>query len=332
VQSENHRASVERQDPTSRVSLTHFHTGVEIFLLTGHKIVNVAPSGIESFFISPATIFLPQAHMSPSSKTKSAARNTEPFSLVPYAVQRRLYECVLRAMLVREYLGLQDRVHTDFAEIGAVAALLDTDLVFPAAHSIGARVVRSSDLTTVEAELALAHNAHAHTLAQVSPANNSAAETMLTTIVSQLLSDPKRLAVVPSIELAEPAWQNVLRFAGRHRLPILFIVPGRIAGRRDSTDLRTIYAQFGVPVMTIDASDPIAAYRVATEAAHNARAGRGATVLEAAAVETRNTDINSQPPLEHLEEYMRRKGSWDDNWRAEIEQSAREAMKRELSA
>jgi hypothetical protein len=270
--------------------------------------------------------------MSPSSRTKSAGKNVELFSLVPYAVQRRLYELVLRSILVREYLGLQDRVHTDFAEIGAVAALLDSDLVFPAAYSIGARVVRCSDLTSVEAELALAHNAHTHTLAQVSPATDSAAETMLTTIVSQLLADPKRLALVPSVELAEPSWQNALRFAGRHRLPILFIVPGRIAGRRDSTDLRTIYAEYGVPVMTIDASDPIAAYRVATEAAHNARAGRGATVLEAALVETRNIEINSQHPLEHLEEYMRRKGSWDDLWRAEIEESAQAALKRELSA
>ena len=80
--------------------------------------------------------------MSPSSRIKSAAKKAEPFSLVPYAVQRRLYEWVLRSILVRDYLGLQDRVHTDFAEIGAVAALLDSDLVFPAAHSIGARVVR----------------------------------------------------------------------------------------------------------------------------------------------------------------------------------------------
>lgn len=270
--------------------------------------------------------------MSPSSKAKSAAKNAEPFSLVPYAVQRRLYEFVLRSMLVREYLGLQDRVHTDFAEIGAVAALLDSDLVFPAAHSIGARVVRCSDLTTVEAELALAHHTHAHTLAQVAPAAGSAAEAMLTTIVSQLLADPKRLAVVPTVELAEPAWQSVLRLAGRHRLPILFIVPGHIAGRRESTDLRTIYAELGIPVMTIDANDPIAAYRVATEAAHNARSGRGATVLEAASIQTRNAEINSQHPLEHLEEYMRRKGSWDDHWRAEIDVSAREALKRELSA
>jgi hypothetical protein len=252
--------------------------------------------------------------MSPSSRTKSAAKNTEPFSLVPFAVQRRLYELVLRSLLLRENLGLQDRVHTDFAEIGAVTALQDSDLVFPAPHSIGARVVRNSDLAAIQAELA--NKAHA----QDSPATASQPETILTNIVSQLLADPKRIAVVPCMEIADPAWQNVLRFAGRHRLPILFIVPGHYAGSRKSSDLRTINAEFGVPVITIDANDPIAAYRVATEAAHNARAGRGATVLEAASVQTRTTEVNSQHPLEHLEEYMRRKGSWDDRWRAEIGQ------------
>jgi hypothetical protein len=269
--------------------------------------------------------------MSPSSRTKSARKSAEPFSLVPFAVQRRLYEFVLRALLVREHMGLQDRLHTDFAEIGAVSALLDSDPVFPAPHSIGARVVRVTDLTAVEAELAL--HSHTHSLAQVSPSQSSEADVLLTGIVSQLLKDSKRLAVVPTTELAEPSWQNVLRFAGRHRIPILFIVPGRIASRRESTtDLRTIYAEFGVPVMTVDANDPIAAYRVATEAAHNARAGRGATILEAARVETSNKEINSQAPLEHLEEYMRRKGSWDDQWKVEAEESARESLKRELSA
>jgi TPP-dependent pyruvate/acetoin dehydrogenase alpha subunit len=155
---------------------------------------------------------------------------------------------------------------------------------------------------------------------------------MLQTLVGGLLNHPKRLAVVPTLALSEPAWQNLLRFAGRHRIPILFIVPGRIAGRRDSTDLRTIYAEYGVPVMTVDASDPIAAFRVATEAAHNARAGRGATVLEAVVVETQNSSVNSQHPLEHLEDYMRRRGSWSDEWQAEVVRSAHEAMKAELSA
>lgn len=265
--------------------------------------------------------------MSPSSRTKATKK--EPFSLVPFAVQRRLYELVLRSMLVREHLGLQDRVHTDFAEIGAVTALPQTDSVFPAPHSIGARVVRAADLATIEAEFS--QQPHAH-LTKVS-SDNSAAQTLLTSIVAGLLEDPKRLAVVPTTEIAEPSWQNVLRLAGRHRLPILFIVPGQIGSKRDSTsDLRTIYAEFGVPLMTVDANDPIAAYRVATEAAHNARAGRGATVLEAAAVETSNRLVNSQHPLDHLEEYMRRRGSWDDDWRSDLEVTLQAAMKKELTA
>ena len=295
--------------------------------VTGHKIVIATTSVANCFNISPATISVPLAHMSPL-KPKSARK--EPFSLVPFAVQRRLYELVVRAMLVREHLGLQDRLHTDFAEIGAITALLDSDLVFPAAHSIGARVVRATDLSSVEAELALTHG---HSLASLQPVSLAAAESLLTTIVSELLKDSKRLAVVPTIDLAEASWLNVLRFAGRHRLPILFIVPGRIASRKDSSaDLRTLYAEYGVPVMTVDASDPIAAYRVATEAAHNARAGRGATVLEATTVATPNPQINSQHPLEHLEDYMRRKGSWDDRWREEVESSSQQALSRELTA
>jgi hypothetical protein len=265
--------------------------------------------------------------MSPSPRTKVTKK--EPFSLVPFAVQRRLYEFGSRSMLVREHLGLQDRVHTDFAEIGAITALPETDSVFPAPHSIGARVVRTADLSTIEAELL--QQPHAQ-LTKVS-SDHSAAQTLLTSIVAGLLEDPKRLAVVPTTEIAEPSWQNVLRLAGRHRLPILFIVPGRIGSKRNSSsDLRTIYAEFGVPLMTVDSNDPIAAYRVATEAAHNARAGRGATVLEAASVESSNRLVNSQHPLEHLEEYMRRRGSWDEGWRSDLEVTLQAAIKKELTA
>lgn len=237
--------------------------------------------------------------MSPSKKTKSSRKSAEPFSLVPFAVQRRLYELVQKSVAIRERLGLQHEQHTDFAEIGAITALLDSDPVFPATHSIGARLVRSSDLDHIEAEF------KAHTKSQKP-------EELLMTIVGQLLANEKQFAVVPVLDIAnDPEWQKVLRFAGRHRIPILFIVPGKIAGRKESSaDLRTVYAEYGVPVMIVDANDPIAAYRVATEAAHNARVGRGATVLQAALVQTPNKAVNSQYPLQHLEEYMRKRGSW----------------------
>jgi hypothetical protein len=268
---------------------------------TGNKSVLTANTLTQVLRISPATISLPLALMSTSSIANTARKTAEPFSLVPFTVQRRLYDLVQKAITLRERLGLTGQTHTDFAEIGAIAALLESDPVYPAPYSIGARVIRARDLDEVQAEL--------KALESRSAQEPSA---LLMTIVGQLLTDSKRFAVVPVPDIAQNAdWQNVLRFAGRHRVPILFIVPGRIAGHKDSSaDLRTVYAEYGVPVMIVDANDPIAAYRVATEAAHNARVGRGATVLQAAYVETPNRIVNSQHPLEHLEEYMRKRGSW----------------------
>jgi len=233
-----------------------------------------------------------------------------------------MYELVLRAAAVRHRQHLEDRIHTDFAEIGALAALTGSDPVFPSVHSIGTRVTRLADLAAVEAELAQ----HTHSLEPVSTL--TAAESLLASVIPRILPDPHRVAMICTGEfLAGTSWNNVLRFVGRHRLPILLIVPGQFTSRRHaSADLRTIYTKFGVPVMTVDAHDPIAAFRVATEAAHNARVGRGATILEAAMVETATLALNSRPPLEQMEDYMRRKGSWDDQWRAQVELAARREL------
>ena len=80
--------------------------------------------------------------------------------------------------------------------------------------------------------------------------------------------------------------------------------PPARAGR---LDLRTVYPEFGIPLFSVDANDAIAAYRVATEALHNARHLRGPCVIEALAV--------PQPPkgaaslLELLASYMKRHGN-----------------------
>jgi TPP-dependent pyruvate/acetoin dehydrogenase alpha subunit len=42
--------------------------------------------------------------------------------------------------------------------------------------------------------------------------------------------------------------------------------------------------------------------------------------------------VNSQHPLEHLEEYMRRRGSWDEGWRSDLEVTLQAAIKKELTA
>lgn len=270
--------------------------------------------------------------MTPTTKRSPRSRNsrTQPkqeFSLVPAGHQRRIYELAMRSILLRELLGHAAERHADFAEIGALTALHSADIVFPSIHSVGARLAQASDFVEAAAEFAALRTAHAPS-AVASPGLSSA-QSLLASAIDKLLHKPDRMAILCTGELTNRSlWDPVFRFVGRHRLPILFIVTGHYHSRRESTpDLRTIYAEFGIPVMSCDAYDSIAAYRVATEAAYNARAGRGATVLESSLILTANRDVNSQAPLDHLEQYMLRHGSWDEAWRHRLELQVRFDLK-----
>ena len=103
---------------------------------------------------------------------------------------------------------------------------------------------------------------------------------------------------------SERDYRTAFRFASRHKLPILYVIANRLTpGESVPWDLRPIYPEFGIPLFTVDANDAIAAYRVATEALHNARHLRGHCVVEALAVN------GGASPLELLTAYMERHGN-----------------------
>ncbi len=103
---------------------------------------------------------------------------------------------------------------------------------------------------------------------------------------------------------SERDYRAAFRFAARHKLPILYVIANRLTpGESVPWDLRPIYPEFGIPLFTVDANDAIAAYRVATEALHNARHLRGPCVVEALAV------TGGASPLELLTAYMERHGN-----------------------
>jgi TPP-dependent pyruvate/acetoin dehydrogenase alpha subunit len=72
--------------------------------------------------------------------------------------------------------------------------------------------------------------------------------------------------------------------------------------------LRTLYAEFGIPVFSVEANDAIAAYRVATEALHNARHGRGPCVIEALTLD--GNGVSKEDTLRLLRTYMERHDNW----------------------
>jgi TPP-dependent pyruvate/acetoin dehydrogenase alpha subunit len=128
--------------------------------------------------------------------------------------------------------------------------------------------------------------------------------------IAALLRDATTTALVCVGKLdPEEDYRRVFSFAARHKLSILFLVANTLTPRRrQPLDLSSLDADFGIPVFSVAANDAIAAYRVATEALHNARHLRGPCVIEALTVNGKRQSAVSA--LDLLRNYMERHGNW----------------------
>jgi TPP-dependent pyruvate/acetoin dehydrogenase alpha subunit len=102
-------------------------------------------------------------------------------------------------------------------------------------------------------------------------------------------------------------WRKVMTSAAAETLPIIFVhhtdgaaISAPSPGRRGRNPEAFLH---GVPAIAVDATDPVAIYRVAFEAILRARQNRGATLLECTAVSTWSVD-----PVSAMHDYLRRKG------------------------
>ncbi len=222
---------------------------------------------------------------SPKPRTRSAVRNASTkmpgtyarFSLIPEAAQQNMY-ATLSGWLPELW---EDADGTEVAALAVGLALGPQDaIIHPwAARATVAERLHTGTISAVEAMMAAPK-----------------ADTKLTALVCagalEAKSDPR----------------PVLGFAARHKLPIIYLVSNRYpAGKSPHLDLRTLHAEFGIPVFSTDAHDAIAAYRIATESIHNARYGRGPCVIEA--LSFRPFKLRAQTALSLLADYMERQGN-----------------------
>jgi TPP-dependent pyruvate/acetoin dehydrogenase alpha subunit len=131
--------------------------------------------------------------------------------------------------------------------------------------------------------------------------------------------------VLPSNEQSLKPWHDVMAAAASQRLPIVFVhyadaaeQPGIAKAGRKSKNPSALF--HGVPAITVDALDAVAAYRVAYEAIMRARQGRGATLLECATQvqssilgNAKDGKPSSNPPrltdsISTMEAYLKSKG------------------------
>ncbi len=237
-------------------------------------------------------------------KVQESGDDTKRFSLVPALAQQQMY----KALAALKPARLHSASGAEVAGIAICLALSENDPVILASALPGARTVRKGSLK-IGARLAKAQGGilTAATLAAV----------------EALLGNTKAAALVCAGMLdAQPKgredYHRAFGFAARHKLPILYLVANRLPQGRGVTgkgdqqpDLRTLYTEHGLPVFSLDADDAIAAYRVATEALHNARHLRGPCVIEALTLHgTIHSKGGAARPLELLREYMERHGNW----------------------
>ncbi len=229
-----------------------------------------------------------------TSKAPETGGGTKRFSLVPALAQQQMY----KTLATLKPAQLSSASGAEVAEVAMCLTLGEHDPVILAYAASGARAVRKGTTMAVS-KLAESRNGKlaAATVAAVTALLVNAKATALV-CVGQLDREPE----------GREDYRRAFSFAARHKLPILYLVANSLnRGRKHEIDLRTLYAELGMPVFSVDANDAIAAYRVATEALHNARHLRGPCVVEALTIPGKTVGTSA---LDLLREYMERHDNW----------------------
>lgn len=131
------------------------------------------------------------------------------------------------------------------------------------------------------------------------------------------------------------ASHEALKFAGSHKLPVLYVTRGaglnQLGSRQHSAleEFSFIAKDYGFPSILVDGKDVVAVWRAAQESIHRARNGAGPTLIEC-----QMESANFKDPLKHMQHYMTRRGAWDARWKrqvvAQIDAEIGEALQRRV--
>src|ERR1051326_419981 len=109
------------------------------------------------------------------------------------------------------------------------------------------------------------------------------------------------------------AQREALALAAKDKAHVVCFVEVRLAALADKAQRRgkkskSSPSQF--PVIAVDGADVVAVFRVAQEAIRRARTGHGPSLIRCVVPD------ESNDPLEFMEQYLRRKNAWSDEWQA----------------
>lgn len=265
-------------------------------------------------------------------------------SIIPNQKLIAIYTMMLRCRMLQQRaaaLFQQGRLDTDLhasagREACAVAVgveLQPEDTLSMIAGDWLAAFVKGLPAETLFRALAPRANAHSMSAAEDAEKRNilvhesGADQPSIVLDRAEALKAAKESLIVAAFlpPLSEPVdnppnpWLKVISAAAQKKLPMVFVqlVTDARPAKTPSTRNRSKTPQallHGVPAIAVDASDPVALYRVAFEAITRARQGRGATLLECSAIPIAHAaepaaDQPAQPPdsVAIMEAYLKRK-------------------------
>jgi len=249
---------------------------------------------------------------------------------------RKLYSSLLRCRLVQECVRdtstaaeaqYDIRIGREAVTVGATGDLADGDTIAAGPRNLAALIARGAPPTAL-----LAHASETnHTASGFAPGLPEDPFNLGTGVALAHKLEQKRRVVVAFCAQEKPplqVWHDALAFAAAHRLPIIFVIENGVSGdglpcgEAPHLEAFSFFARdYGFPGIIVDGSDVVAVWRVAQEAVHRARNGSGPTLIDC------RTD-GPRDPLAHLEHYLRKRQTWDDGWKKQVELSIRSEIQR----
>ncbi len=246
---------------------------------------------------------------------------------------RHLYASLLRCRLAHEQArrssGDYDlAIGHEAVIVGPTAELSAEDTIASCARNLAALVARGLPLASLLADPRSGEPASKPVLLPSLPEDPF---NLATGIALAYKLEKQRRVVVAFCPQESPAletWQEALKFAGVHKLPVIYVIKNGIADQQSSSDhaphleaFSFMARDYGYPGIIVDGQDVVAVWRVAHESIHRARNGSGPTLIDC------RTDAK-RDPLAHMEHYMRKRNVWDEGWRKQLEEEIRSEIEK----
>lgn len=294
--------------------------------------------------------------------------------LMPKLSSKQIKEIYETMVLVRTFddkafaMQRQGRIGTylqfkgqEASQIGSAYALEDKDWLFPMYRSSAALITRKQPMKMILQY----YSGDERGLKSPDKLNNfpmtiSVGTQMPLAVGCAWASKLKKDNAVSIVYFGDGAsskgdFHEGLNFAGVFRIPVIYMCENNQFAislpRAKQTAAETIAQKaiaYGVKGIQVDGNDVFAVYKATKEAVDNARAGKGATLIEA--VTYRQADHSTsddakryredkelqawikKDPIARLEKYMKAKKLLDDKYKKDILEKAKEMVEKEVQA